>query len=83
MTGGCALPVLKGKNRLALHSPSRAALESLAGEAGPCATLPASGTSSTPGSAQRSCTRGGAFNRFCSIQDLYGVSTALHSQAKS
>ena len=69
-TEGCFLPVLKGRHLLALCSPSTAALESLRGEGGPCVALPASGTSSTPGSAQRSCTHQESFTRFCSIQGL-------------
>ena len=83
MTEGRSLPVLKGRNLLGLFSPSTAVLEFFWGEAGPCVTLPASGTSSAPGSAQRSCTQGEAFSRLCSIQDLHGVTKALHSQAKS
>ena len=80
MTEGRFPPVLKGRNLLGLFSPSTAVLESFWGEAGPCVTLPASGTSSAPGSAQRSCTWGDAFS---SIQDLYGVTKALHPQAQS
>ena len=83
MTEGCFLPVLKGRNLLGLCSPSRAVLESFRGEPGPCIALPASGTSSAPGSAQRSCTRGEAFSHFCSSQDLCSVCKASHSQAKS
>ncbi len=70
MTEGCFLPVLKGRNLLGLCSPSTAVLESFWGEAGPCVALPASGTSSAPGSAQRSCTQEKAFGHLCSSQDL-------------
>ena len=81
MTEGRFSPVLKGRNLLGLCSPSTAMLESFWGEAGPCVTLPASGTSSAPGSAQRSCTQGEAFSRLHSSQDLYSILKALHPQA--